>query len=668
MGTLVFQANLGGAVNLVGPNTASTVNFTLPSADGTSGQALVTNGTGTLSFSTVAGTPGGSNTQVQFNNSGAFGGSANLTYNGTALNLKGTLLLSGSSSGTVGFAPAAAAGSTTYTLPAADGTNGQSLTTNGAGTLSWASSSGGGFSGANTNAVSSSAITLTSASSQYQVCQISSFTNSYVTLPDATTMTAGSNPFVIENRSPYGANLELRNSAGTTVGYIPIGQIGTVQLKDKSTSAGQWAVELVNPQSFFTYTSASITNVTTTPLPNTNLYSNYGMVGLSATSFVRWWMVSTGLGGSSGTAVLYTQAATISGSTITFGSIQSSTILTAIDTTAAFVNRLNARVIRLSNTAFVVLSGIQSFYNVCGIYYNGSQRILTCTVSGTTVTFGTPSTASMPTTVNTINGGDQANACAINGTICRLSDTVFALLYNDSANTTYSFPYNYSGSISCQIVSVSGTTMTIGTKVNLSTSTYSQVTAAVGLSATQVFLSYCQAAATGGSTGRSKMVVISVSGTTPTFNTPVSCESADVTIFATNPDLLKNCFTDGAVAPSATQVIFNTSYSLGECTISGTVPTFDVFAYSNNSYPLFLSTSSKAWTGNGGGSNKAYFSIATGGFVTSTNIVDVLQTNLAVISAQPWSPLGAQPTTSYIAYKLSSGNSASATVLLGTTT
>ena len=54
MGQLTFQATLGGAVNLVGPNTASTTSFTLPSADGTSGQALTTNGSGTLSFATVA--------------------------------------------------------------------------------------------------------------------------------------------------------------------------------------------------------------------------------------------------------------------------------------------------------------------------------------------------------------------------------------------------------------------------------------------------------------------------------------------------------------------------------------------------------------------------------------------------------------------------------------
>lgn len=85
MGQLVFQANLGGAVNLAGPNTASTVTFTLPGADGTNGQALVTNGSGTLSFSSVTTSPGGSNTQLQYNNNGAFGGITGFTYNGTTV-------------------------------------------------------------------------------------------------------------------------------------------------------------------------------------------------------------------------------------------------------------------------------------------------------------------------------------------------------------------------------------------------------------------------------------------------------------------------------------------------------------------------------------------------------------------------------------------------------
>ena len=53
MGQLTFQATLGGAVNLVGPNTAVTTNFTLPAADGTNGQFLKTDGSGTLSFAST---------------------------------------------------------------------------------------------------------------------------------------------------------------------------------------------------------------------------------------------------------------------------------------------------------------------------------------------------------------------------------------------------------------------------------------------------------------------------------------------------------------------------------------------------------------------------------------------------------------------------------------
>jgi hypothetical protein len=63
MGTLVFQATLGGAVNIIGPNIANTINFTLPSADGTSGQTWTTNGSGVLAFGTL-GIAGGGTGQI----------------------------------------------------------------------------------------------------------------------------------------------------------------------------------------------------------------------------------------------------------------------------------------------------------------------------------------------------------------------------------------------------------------------------------------------------------------------------------------------------------------------------------------------------------------------------------------------------------------------------
>jgi hypothetical protein len=71
-------------------------------------------------------------------------GSGIFSLSATATQTYAPLRLMGSTSGYVGFTVPAAAGSTTYTLPNADGTVNQVLSTNGSGTLSWATVSGGG--------------------------------------------------------------------------------------------------------------------------------------------------------------------------------------------------------------------------------------------------------------------------------------------------------------------------------------------------------------------------------------------------------------------------------------------------------------------------------------------------------------------------------------------
>jgi hypothetical protein len=104
--------------------------------------------TGTLSATGGGGTPGGSNTQIQFNNSGSFGGSANFTWDGTNVQLgtQGALRFADAdSSNYVAFkSPATVGTDVTWTLPSADGTSSQVLSTNGSGTLSWVTQSGGG--------------------------------------------------------------------------------------------------------------------------------------------------------------------------------------------------------------------------------------------------------------------------------------------------------------------------------------------------------------------------------------------------------------------------------------------------------------------------------------------------------------------------------------------
>ena len=96
MGQLTFQATLGGAVNLVGPNTASTVNFTLPSADGSSGQALTTNGSGTLSFANAGASLSAANTWT-----------GTQTFNGTSSTFGAILLDSAETVNVVAAAPSA---------------------------------------------------------------------------------------------------------------------------------------------------------------------------------------------------------------------------------------------------------------------------------------------------------------------------------------------------------------------------------------------------------------------------------------------------------------------------------------------------------------------------------------------------------------------------------
>jgi hypothetical protein len=68
--------------------------------------------------------PGGSNTQVQFNDSGVFGGDAGLVYNKTtdAFTVNGSLVLNGSTSGSATLTATPIAGTPTILLPALSGT------------------------------------------------------------------------------------------------------------------------------------------------------------------------------------------------------------------------------------------------------------------------------------------------------------------------------------------------------------------------------------------------------------------------------------------------------------------------------------------------------------------------------------------------------------------
>ncbi len=137
------NANNGGTTN--GLNIASTINTTGAGTKSINAINIATPTktactTGACTWTGLAIADPGTLANTTFYAATFAGGNVGIgtTAPGSALDVKGTLRLSGSSSGYVGLVAAAAAGSTTYTLPSADGTAGQVLATNGSGVLSWA--------------------------------------------------------------------------------------------------------------------------------------------------------------------------------------------------------------------------------------------------------------------------------------------------------------------------------------------------------------------------------------------------------------------------------------------------------------------------------------------------------------------------------------------------
>jgi hypothetical protein len=129
--TVTFKTASGTGVNF------TTTGFKFLYSDGTN-----------INEISLASPPGGSDTQIQFNSGGtAFGGSANLTWDGSNVTIgaQGDLRLADSAGGEYVAlqAPSTVASNITFTLPGTDGTSGQVLQTNGSGTLSFGDVVGG---------------------------------------------------------------------------------------------------------------------------------------------------------------------------------------------------------------------------------------------------------------------------------------------------------------------------------------------------------------------------------------------------------------------------------------------------------------------------------------------------------------------------------------------
>ncbi len=137
-GVKFYEASLleGNYVALTAPlSIASNVTWTLPAADGTTGQVIQTNGSGTLSFATVLTQSNPvANGTLQISPVGGL--SAQLRLNDDAGNNYAIIKV-----------PSDLTANYTLTLPANDGDANQVLKTDGSGVLSWVDQSGGGGGG-----------------------------------------------------------------------------------------------------------------------------------------------------------------------------------------------------------------------------------------------------------------------------------------------------------------------------------------------------------------------------------------------------------------------------------------------------------------------------------------------------------------------------------------
>ena len=328
----------------------------------------------------------------------------------------------------------------------------------------------GGFNGATTTS-SAANITLTKTSTQIQNITMTA-AGLYVILPDATTVTAGSGVFQIINNGTI--NFGIKDNAGNILGYnLTAGQISIINLVNNSTAAGVWATN----QDFSSFTSSAPLVVNS--VSSETVTSNVIQVQLlSATSFIIVYR--------SGNAVKAI-GGTISGSTVTYG--------TAISITGATTDAPNGIYIAKTSATTAVAAWTTS----TNITFKG----VSLSLSGTTVTGGTPSTvASEPN-----NGIRSWSLFSLNGTTA---------IFASSQDDTGGGGGNYSKSV--RAGTSSGTTLTLGTAVTLTTADSGGITAGP-ISSTAFITAF--------SSGSTPVVgICSVSGTTITAGTGFSGANA----------------------------------------------------------------------------------------------------------------------------------------------
>ncbi|MEY4875087.1 MAG: hypothetical protein RL708_236 [Bacteroidota bacterium] len=320
---------------------------------------------------------------------------------GSALDVKGTLRLSGSTSGYVGFVPAAAAGSTTYTLPSADGTSGYQLTTNGTGTLSWAapftitglsntssantlSTTLNGTTGSTVNIINSNALTAASSALTSTVNGVAStLTPSAGTIGASTYLGFDASGNLVKGSTPAASTTHTLSSATNTITSVVNGVSTTASAVNSvsNTSAtntlttsvngvAATGVSIINSNALSAASSALTSTVngvasTLTPSAGTIAASTY--LGFDASgNLVKGAVPSTSHTLSSATNTI---TSVVNGVSVTAAAVNSNTLTAA---SSALTSTVNGVASTLTPSAGTIAAATYLGFDASGNLVKGS--------------------------------------------------------------------------------------------------------------------------------------------------------------------------------------------------------------------------------------------------------------------------------------------------------
>lgn len=408
-------------------------------------------------------------------------------------------------------------------LPDQPGNAGKFLQTDGA-VPTWAAvpnpDVGGGA-----DATITTSVTLSASASVVQSVDMATAAQS-VRLPDATTLSKGGRKFVflgVGNRT-FG----VRDATGTLLTVVPAGAAAELHLRDNATAAGSWGVTGRGLEPALTLVDHTA--------PTTIMNAIEVAVRLTDSLSVHFGGISTGFGAlavdnATGQTGAWTAVEASGGQQFTIAHAfrvsdtqaivfwtqtnHKAAVLTVDPATRAITVGNASSVAPASNNflGYVTFSGrpvlaqltptlYLAVHGVSGSTAPGATAI---SVSGSTVTIGSP--AALSTTV-------QAHLACY-----RINDTQALAIYLDDSGTAGS-PY----SIRAAVLSVTGTTISVGTSAGINDVVASAVLPTCQLSATKYVVGWYDAANT-----RPRAAAITVSGTTVAFGTPASFDIGSTT-------------------------------------------------------------------------------------------------------------------------------------------